>query len=162
MDNNNQRMKRRHSGHSNHSGNGGQHRRPQQGRHGGGNFQNNRPRKNYAALREKYMNMARDAMGMGDRVLAEYYLQHADHYFRMQAEFLEERNQRNQIRASEGQPPEPVEESAEDEGSVEEEMNIPNNSNVLPAFLTQQLPQAQPASSDASENPATNRSWEEE
>ncbi len=32
---------------------------------------------------EKYLQMARDANSSGDRVMAENYLQHAEHYFRM-------------------------------------------------------------------------------
>src|SRR5262249_19238735 len=32
---------------------------------------------------EKYQQLARDATSGGDRVLAENYLQHAEHYFRM-------------------------------------------------------------------------------
>src|SRR6195952_3444956 len=32
---------------------------------------------------EKYQQLARDASGAGDRVLAENYLQHAEHYFRL-------------------------------------------------------------------------------
>ena len=35
---------------------------------------------------EKYKNMARDAHQQGDRVMNEYYLQFADHYFRILAE----------------------------------------------------------------------------
>jgi hypothetical protein len=32
---------------------------------------------------EKYMNLARDAQSSGDRVMAENYLQHAEHYNRI-------------------------------------------------------------------------------
>src|SRR5688500_18789112 len=32
---------------------------------------------------EKYQQLARDATSAGDRVLAENYLQHAEHYFRL-------------------------------------------------------------------------------
>lgn len=52
------------------------------GNHGG----QNRPRKNYAANREKYLAQARDALAQGDRVLAENYFQHADHCYRMMVE----------------------------------------------------------------------------
>src|SRR5687768_14381232 len=47
---------------------------------------NNRPRKNYAASREKYLAQARDALAAGDRVLAENFFQHADHCYRMMME----------------------------------------------------------------------------
>src|SRR6185503_17261356 len=34
---------------------------------------------------EKYLQLARDANTQGDRVMAESYLQHAEHYFRIMA-----------------------------------------------------------------------------
>lgn len=34
---------------------------------------------------EKYLQLARDANGAGDRVMAENYLQHAEHYYRIVA-----------------------------------------------------------------------------
>jgi len=49
----------------------------------GGNRQDNRQRGNAAQLLEKYKSMARDAQLAGDRVQTEYYLQYADHYFRV-------------------------------------------------------------------------------
>lgn len=42
-----------------------------------------RVRGNAHQLLDKYKQMARDAHQAGDRVAAEYYLQHADHYFRV-------------------------------------------------------------------------------
>lgn len=140
-------MKRRHSGHM--QGGMNNNRRPQ-GKFSSGNFQ--RPRKNYQALREKYLNMAKDAMSGGDRVLAEYYLQHSEHYFRMQQEFLAERAARQQNAAPEAQGEDNVDEMSDEE---EGEVNIPNNSNVLPAFLTRQ-PSAE--QQQAAKEPA----WEEE
>jgi len=53
---------------------------------GGGNRQDNRQRGNAAQLLEKYKSMARDAQLGGDRVQTEYYLQFADHYFRVLSE----------------------------------------------------------------------------
>ncbi len=50
---------------------------------GGGNRQDNRQRGNAAQLLEKYKSLARDAQLGGDRVQTEYYLQFADHYFRV-------------------------------------------------------------------------------
>jgi hypothetical protein len=70
----------------------------QRGPNLGANRQDNRQRGNAAQLLEKYKNMARDAQLAGDRVQSEYYLQFADHYFRMlgesQARFEEQRRQR--------------------------------------------------------------------
>ncbi|ANI77829.1 MULTISPECIES: DUF4167 domain-containing protein [Sphingobium] len=63
--------------------------RPNGGNRGGGDNGNridSRARGNAAQLLEKYKNMARDAQMAGDRVNAEYYLQFADHYFRVLAD----------------------------------------------------------------------------
>jgi hypothetical protein len=63
-----------------------------------GNRQDNRQRGNAAQLLEKYKSMARDAQLSGDRVQSEYYLQFADHYFRVlsesRARFDDQRRQR--------------------------------------------------------------------
>ena len=71
----------------------------QRGQNLGGNRQDNRQRGNAAQLLEKYKNMARDAQLGGDRVQAEYYLQFADHYFRVLGDnrprFDEQRRQRD-------------------------------------------------------------------
>ena len=65
---------------------------------GGGNRQDNRQRGNAAQLLEKYKSLARDAQLSGDRVQSEYYLQFADHYFRVLSEsrvrFEDQRRQR--------------------------------------------------------------------
>lgn len=64
----------------------------------GGNRQDNRQRGNAAQLLEKYKSMARDAQLGGDRVQTEYYLQFAEHYYRVlgesRARFEEQRRQR--------------------------------------------------------------------
>lgn len=64
----------------------------------GGNRQDNRQRGNAAQLLEKYKSMARDSQLAGDRVQSEYYLQFADHYFRVlsesRARFEDQRRQR--------------------------------------------------------------------
>ena len=62
-----------------------------------GNRQDNRQRGNAAQLLEKYKSMARDAQLAGDRVQTEYFLQFADHYFRVLSESrsrFEEQNPR--------------------------------------------------------------------
>jgi hypothetical protein len=70
--------------------------RPQGGRNpnfdGGGN--NNRMRGNAQQLLDKYLAMARDAFSAGDRVLAENYYQHADHYYRVVNARLEQQGGR--------------------------------------------------------------------
>ena len=55
-------------------------------RGGGTAFSDNRQRGNAAQLLEKYKSMARDAQLGGDRVQTEYYLQYAEHYYRMLGE----------------------------------------------------------------------------
>lgn len=42
-----------------------------------------RVRGNAHQLMDKYLALARDASSSGDRVLAEHYFQHADHYYRV-------------------------------------------------------------------------------
>jgi hypothetical protein len=66
-------------------GGGGNNPRPM-GQPMGGQSANRlevRVRGNAHQLLEKYKQLARDAHQAGDRVASEYYLQHADHYFRV-------------------------------------------------------------------------------
>jgi hypothetical protein len=72
-----------------------------------GNRQDNRQRGNAAQLLEKYKSLARDAQLAGDRVQTEYYLQYADHYFRIlsesRARFEDQRRQRGDSDEDEGE-----------------------------------------------------------
>jgi hypothetical protein len=75
------------STHNGHNGGGGG------GGGGGGSFNPNRTfdsngpdikiRGSASHVYEKYLQLARDANTQGDRVMAENYLQHAEHYFRI-------------------------------------------------------------------------------
>lgn len=91
--NNNRRRNR--TGPRPQGGGGGGGNRPEQG-----NRIDNRARGNAPQLLEKYKNLARDAQMQGDRVMTEYYLQFADHYFRVladnRARFEEQQAQRRQ------------------------------------------------------------------
>lgn len=49
-----------------------------------------RIRGNANQVHEKYLNLARDSSTSGDRVLAESYFQHAEHYFRIISAFTDE------------------------------------------------------------------------
>ena len=53
------------------------------------NYESNGPdvkvRGNASHIAEKYLQLARDAQSSGDSVMAENYLQHAEHYFRIVA-----------------------------------------------------------------------------
>jgi len=78
-------------------------RRPQHGGGGGGGGGNNNgggfnPNRTYDSsgpeikirgsashVYEKYLQLARDANSSGDRIMAENYLQHAEHYYRIMA-----------------------------------------------------------------------------
>lgn len=136
--NNYRRQNRNHSGRSNNSSGGSS----------GNSFGPPRPRKNFRALQEKYLNMAKEAMASGDRILAEYYLQHADHYYRQNEEFLEERNKWHEQRASrrpenaqtteEGES-ELGDEIDDAEGDAVEEIDLSSSGSALPAFLTRKV-----------------------
>ncbi len=131
--NNNQQRKQRFQGGG--GGNGGGN---------GGGYGQNRPRKNYAAAREKYLSQARDALAQGDRVLAENYFQHADHCYRMMVEEgYNTRNNNNQQHNQNG-------DQQNDQGGDQSSDNAGNQHNdapprddhqhasvtQLPAFLT--------------------------
>lgn len=78
-------MNNRQNGRRRRGGGGGGSPRPMGQNLGGqvGNRLEVRVRGNAHQLLEKYKVLARDAHQAGDRVAAEYYLQHADHYFRV-------------------------------------------------------------------------------
>ena len=83
---NNQRRRR---------GGGNNGPRPQQ-MGGGNNYGNrldNRQRGNATQLLEKYRALARDAQQAGDRVTAEYYLQYAEHYYRVLGDYRDRQPQ---------------------------------------------------------------------
>jgi hypothetical protein len=88
----------------------------------GGNRQDNRQRGNAAQLLEKYKSMARDSQLAGDRVQSEYYLQFADHYFRVlsesRARFEDQRRQRGDD-GDEDDGDEEMIDASSDEGSAE-------------------------------------------
>lgn len=93
MINNRQAGRRRGRG----GGNNGQRPGGNPGRPDNGNRIDNRARGNANQLYEKYKNLASEAQRQGDRVNTEYYLQFADHYFRVLNESrsrFEEQNQR--------------------------------------------------------------------
>jgi hypothetical protein len=84
--NNRQQNGRRRGRGGNGGGGGGGQRNGNPGRPDTGNRIDNRARGNANQLFEKYRNLARDAQMSGDRVNTEYYLQFADHYFRVLSE----------------------------------------------------------------------------
>ncbi len=85
------------------------------GRRGGGNrqqvFDSNGPsvriRGNAFQVHEKYLSLARDAASSGDRIAAENYYQHAEHYFRIHSADQEERARQQQVNGPAGEPQPP-------------------------------------------------------
>jgi hypothetical protein len=104
----------------------GRGRRPQHNNQGGGgggggggfnpnrSYDSNGPevkiRGNASTVYEKYLQLARDANSSGDRVMAENYLQHAEHYYRIlaaqqaQMQQYQQQQQAQQQQNSGGQP----------------------------------------------------------
>lgn len=88
------------------------------GGNGGGGFNPNRTfdssgpeikvRGSASHIYEKYLQLARDANSSGDRVMAENYLQHAEHYYRIvaaqQAQLAQQQAQQAAQRPADGQP----------------------------------------------------------
>ncbi|MDR6833825.1 MULTISPECIES: DUF4167 domain-containing protein [unclassified Sphingopyxis] len=92
---NNRQSGRRRGRNNNNSNNNS---RPQSGGRGGvdqANRIDSRARGNGAQMIEKYRNLARDAQLAGDRVQTEYYLQFADHYFRVVSDFRLRQEEKN-------------------------------------------------------------------
>jgi hypothetical protein len=102
----------RHGGGGSGGGGGGGFRQASGGGGGGGHqplnrnhvFDSNGPdvriRGTAQQLFEKYLQLGRDATGVGDRVMAEGYFQHAEHYFRI----LNAMNQAQQPQGGQQQP----------------------------------------------------------
>ena len=89
MNNNNNNNRGNNNNNSNNNRRRGRGNRPGGGGGGGGQQLNridSRARGNAPQLLEKYRKLAQDAHLNGDRVQAEYYLQFADHYFRVTAD----------------------------------------------------------------------------
>lgn len=86
------------------------------------NFESNGPdvkiRGNAAHIAEKYATLARDALSAGDHVMAENYLQHAEHYNRIILAANAQQSVRDDSGAGRGQQP-----SAGDDEDDEIEMN---------------------------------------
>ena len=65
------------------------------------NYESNGPdvkvRGNASHIAEKYLQLARDAQSSGDSVMAENYLQHAEHYFRILSAAQPQNQQRDQF-----------------------------------------------------------------
>jgi hypothetical protein len=127
-----------------------------------GNRIDNRARGNAAQMLEKYKTLARDAQQAGDRVLTEYYLQFADHYFRVLSE--------TRARYEENNPNRARQEFGNDEQGLEGEEGSENQDDDDNDFggsfrqpqRVQQQPQAQPQQARGTEDrPRDNRARDE-
>ena len=120
----------------------------QRGRNGGlkhvnplsRNFESNGPdvkvRGNAAHVAEKYLQLARDAQSSGDSVMAENYLQHAEHYFRIVSSAQQAQN---------GQRPDGQDDDFDDD--------MPDMNSRFASPQPQPQPQQQYAQQDGDEQP---------
>ena len=93
---NGRRFRGRNNNNSNNHGNNGNRRINPRVHTFDSNGPDVRIRGNAMQITEKYAALARDAQAGGDRVLAESYLQHAEHYQRLLNELTEEQNRYQQ------------------------------------------------------------------
>lgn len=118
-----------------------------------GNRNDARVRGNAQQLLEKYKSLARDATTAGDRILAEYYMQHADHYYRVLAEF---RSRYEDSRPRDRDERDQEEAHYEDDSSAE--VSVPQTYAGAAAQQSLNLeasaPEATPAEDSAEEKPA--------
>ena len=112
------------------------------------NFESNGPdvkvRGNASHVAEKYLQLARDAQSSGDPVLAENYLQHAEHYFRIVAAA----QQQNQFRDQPGGPP-PEADEDDDFQPINDRFASPEPIAPVVPFRPQSQPGEQPQSFSA-------------
>lgn len=115
-----------------------------------------RVRGNSAQIYEKYQQLARDATSSGDRVAAENYFQHAEHYYRLletaglnrNGSSQEDSQQRNDNRAQNGN-------AAQNDSAAQNDGTAQNDEAVVvtePASQPASEPASQPASEPASEH----------
>ena len=84
--------------------------------------------KNVSASRDKFLNMARDAMASGDRVEAENYLQHAEHYYRVLS-VLQEEDSRSRPPRDDNNPNQNSDNAANNASSNEDNSDKDNRGN---------------------------------
>lgn len=92
-------------------------------------------------LFEKYLQHGRDATGAGDRVAAEAYFQHAEHYFRIMnamaqaaQQSQQERAERHAVRQSNRAQMQAAEDNNEDNQDAEEAPQPQHDSEPQPEF----------------------------
>jgi hypothetical protein len=95
---------------NNNNNNGGKRHMPMRNTTYDSNGPDIRVRGNAHQVLEKYLAMARDAASQGDRIAAENYYQHAEHYFRT----INSQNQNQQQRFNNNNQPRPMGTPADD------------------------------------------------
>jgi hypothetical protein len=110
-------------------------KRPQ-GRSGNYDPNGGRNRGNAQQLLDKYLTLARDATTQGDRIAAENYFQHADHYYRVVYTRNEQQQEARQRATNNGNVsinPIPVQSVEGDQRAVDLVGEQKNSSNVMAA-----------------------------
>ncbi len=117
-----------------------------------------RIRGNASQVHEKYLTMARDAGASGDRIAAENYFQHAEHYYRIisaQREEAEARAVASQqaSQRSNGNDRRSRPETQQEPGSSGiEELDQPEvDGSEMPAFVTKELPETAESPTETAE-----------
>ena len=118
-----------------------------------------RIRGNAVQVHEKYLTMARDASSSGDRISAENFLQHAEHYYRIlaaQREEAEARGEKQQNQRQNGSRRNRQEETTENVEDNVETSTAPTEQpesdvDEMPAFVTKKVPELAETEPDTDE-----------
>lgn len=121
-----------------------------------GNRNEVRVRGNAVQLLEKYRQLARDVSQAGDRVTAEYYLQYADHYYRVVNEFRQRQDEQRPPQQHQNQ--QRQQRDYYDDGGDEDGYEAPEPIRVSDMTVTHAAPQGMPPAirideSDLAEDP---------
>ena len=118
-----------------------------------------RIRGNAVQVHEKYLTMARDASSSGDRISAENFLQHAEHYYRIlaaQREEAEARGEKQQNQRQNGSRRNRQEETTENVEDNVDTSTAPTEKpesdvDEMPAFVTKKVPELAETEPDTDE-----------
>ena len=118
-----------------------------------------RIRGNAVQVHEKYLAMARDASSSGDRISAENFHQHAEHYYRIlaaQREEAEARGEKQQNQRQNGSRRNRQEEMTENVDDTVETSTVPveqpgSDVDEMPAFVTKKVPELTETEPDTDE-----------
>ena len=118
-----------------------------------------RIRGNAVQVHEKYLAMARDASSSGDRISAENFLQHAEHYYRIlaaQREEAESRGEKQQNQRQNGSRRNRQEETTENVEDNVDRSTAPTEQpesdvDEMPAFVTKKVPELAETEPDSDE-----------